>query len=64
VRKLRTPPGQSRQAPIGYLGTVAEEQPLHLGTRASPSAAAQPAQHAPDGFVTAGVLAAQRDCLP
>jgi len=64
VRELGTPPGQRRQSLIGYLGAVAEEQPLHLGTRAGPGAAAQSAQHAPDRLVAAGVLAAQRDRPP
>jgi len=64
VRELGTSPSQSRQALVGYLCAVAEEQPLHLGTCARPGAAAQSAQHAPDGLVTARVLAAQCDRPP
>lgn len=64
VRELGTPPGQRRQPLVGYLGAVAEEQPLDLRTRARPGAAAQPTQHAPDRLVAAGVLAAQRDRSP
>lgn len=64
VRELGAPPRQRRQPLVGYLGAVAEEQPLHLRTRARPGAAAQPAQHAPDRLVATGVLAAQRDRSP
>lgn len=64
VRQFRTPPGQRRQALVGYLRAVAEEQPLHVRTRARPGAATQPAQHAPHRLVAAGVLAAQRDRAP
>lgn len=64
VRELGTPPSQGRQSLVGNLGAVAEEQSLHLGTRARPGAAAQSAQHAPDRLVAAGVLAAQRDRPP
>lgn len=64
MRELGTSPGQRRQALVGYLRAVAEEQPLHFGTRARSGAAAQPAQHAPDRLVAAGVLATQRDRPP
>lgn len=64
VRELGAPSGQGRQALIGYLRTVAEEQPLNLGTRARSGATTQPAQHAPDRLIATRVLAAQRDRLP
>lgn len=64
MRELGTPPSQRRQALVGYLRAVIEEQPLYLGTRARSGATAQPAQHAPDRLVAAGVLATQRDRPP
>lgn len=64
MREFGAPPGQRGQPLVGYFRAVAEEQPLHLRTRARSGATTQPAQHAPDCLVAAGVLAAQRDRPP